>query len=85
MFKLIDAMLALLIVTILGVFTHWIIGMALGFYCMKRIYFPGSDKWVVSSEKQKALDELKKSEQERAHHQRFFQYGIHGSHLQDKD
>jgi len=84
--KIMDSLMTLLLAVMVGFFTHWLVGMAIAAYCLTRIFFP---KPVVlapinSPARQKKLEEMRKRENEEEFNQISFQYGIHGSHLDDE-
>lgn len=85
--KIMDSLMALFLAVVVGFFTHWLVGMAIGAYCLTRIFFPKPAALtpIVSPARQKALEEMRRREDEEEFDQRFFQYGVYGSHLRDDD
>jgi len=84
--KTMDLLMALLLAVVVGFFTHWLVGMAIGAYCLTRIFFPKPAALapINSPARQKKLEEMRKRENEEEFNQISFQYGIHGSHLDDE-
>jgi len=83
MLKIMDTFLALFVGVSAGFFLHWMLGIALAAYCLKRIFFPSQKVPVQtpSSERQKALEDMRRREDEEEFDQRFFRYGFFSDHL----
>jgi len=64
--KIMDLLMALFLALVAGFFTHWLVGMAIGAYCLTRIFFPKPAALapINSSAKQQALDEMRKRDGE---------------------
>ncbi len=75
--KIMDSLMALFLAVVVGFFTHWLVGMAIGAYCLTRIFFPKPAALVPinSPEKQKALEEMRKRDDEEEEMQRLHRYG----------
>jgi len=84
--KIMDSLMALFLAVVVGFFTHWLVGMAIGAYCFTRLFFPKPAALapVRSPARQKKLEAMRKRENEEEFNQVSFQYGIHGSHLDDE-
>jgi len=83
MLKIMDTFLALLAGVSVGFFLHWVLGVALAAYCLKRIFFPNPEALVKtpSAERKKALEDMRRREDEEEFDQRFFRYGFFSDHL----
>jgi len=77
--KIMDSLMALFLAVVVGFFTHWLVGMAIGAYCFTRIFFPKPAALapVVSPERKKALEQFRRRENEEDDHQRSGQYGAY--------
>jgi len=83
--KMVDTCLALFVGISFGFFLHWVLGVALTTYCLKRIFFPSPETLIQtpSAERKKALEDMRRREDEEEFDQRSFRYGAFGSHLRD--
>jgi len=83
--KIMDSLMALFLAVVVGFFTHWLVGMAIGAYCLTRIFFPkpAALAQINSPARQKKLEEMRRREDDEEFDQRFFQHGVFGSHLND--
>ncbi len=84
--KTMDLLMALFLAVVVGFFTHWLVGMAIGAYCLVRIFFPKPVMLapINSPARQKKLEEMRERENKEELNQILFQYGMHGSHLDDE-
>ena len=85
--KIMDSLMALLLAVVVGFFTHWLVGVAVGVYFATWILFPKPATLtpVNSSERQKRLEQMWRKEDEEESEQRFHHYGVYGSHLDDDE
>lgn len=69
--------MALLLAVVVGFFTHWLVGMAIGVYCLIRIFFPKPAALAPINflAKQKALENMRKRDDEEEDMQRLHRYG----------
>ncbi|MCF6217696.1 MAG: hypothetical protein L3J94_02865 [Gammaproteobacteria bacterium] len=76
--KIIDACLALFVGISVGFFLHWVLGVALTIYCLKRIFFPRPETRIQtpSFERKKALEDMRRREDKEEFDQRFFDMGF---------
>jgi len=83
--KIMDSLMALFLAVVVGFFTHWLVGMAIGAYCLTRIFFPKPAALAPASSpaRHKKLEEMRRREDDEEFDQRFFQHGVFGSHLRD--
>jgi len=81
--KIVDTCLALFVGISVGFFLHWVLGAALTTYCLKRIFFPSPETPIQTplSERKKALEDMRRREDEEEFDQRFFRYGFFSDHL----
>lgn len=77
--KIMDSLMALFLAVVVGFFTHWLVGMAIGAYCLTRIIFPKPAALAPSTlpERKKALEQFRRRENEEDDHQRSGQYGAY--------
>ncbi len=85
--KIMDSLMALFLAVVVGFFTHWLVGMAIGAYCLTRMFFPKPVALapINSPARQKKLEEMRRREDEEESEQRFHHYGVYGSHLDDDE
>lgn len=85
--KTMDSLMALFLAVVVGYFTHWLLGLAIGAYCFTRIFFPKPAALapINSPVRQKKLEEMRRREDEEEFDQRFHHYGVYGSHLDDDE
>jgi len=84
--KIMDSLMALFLAVVVGLFTHWLVGMAIGAYCFTRIFFlkPAVLAPINSPAKQKALEEMRKRDGEEEDMQRLHRTGSY-EYLREDD
>ena len=86
MSKVIDSGVALLFAGAIGYVVYWAVGLVLAVYCLKRVWFPTPERlrWLSSPERVKALNEMRKREDDEEFNQRVHRYG-YGAYLRDDE
>ena len=84
--KIMDSLMALFLAVVVGFFTHWLVGMVIGVYCITRILFPKPAMLapINSLAKQKALEDMRKRDDEEEDMQRLHRYGSY-EYLREDD
>jgi len=84
--KIMDSLMALFLAVVVGFFTHWLVSMAIGAYCLTRIFFPKPATLapINSPARQKKLEKMRKRDDEEGDMQRLHRYGAY-EYLREDD